>query len=62
MQRRLSHTAAKDSEHQFGDLYSLLCNLSQSKDQERSQGVEPDAVKVASPVPNEGDVGNVPKR
>src|SRR5712692_6113260 len=35
--------------------------LSQSKDQERSQGVEPDAVKVASPVLNEGDVGNVPK-
>jgi RNA-directed DNA polymerase len=26
MQRRLSHTAAKDPEHQFGDLYSLLCN------------------------------------
>ena len=26
MQRRLSHTAEKDPEHQFGDLYSLLCN------------------------------------
>src|SRR6266568_3510522 len=26
MQRRLSHTAAQDPEHQFGDLYSLLCN------------------------------------
>src|SRR6266446_2652346 len=26
MPRRLSHTAAKDPEHQFGDLYSLLCN------------------------------------
>src|SRR2546422_6520721 len=26
MQRRLSHTAAQDPAHQFGDLYSLLCN------------------------------------
>src|SRR5207249_12283038 len=26
MQRRLSHTAEMDPEHQFGDLYSLLCN------------------------------------
>src|SRR3989440_8042400 len=26
MQRRLSHTAEKDPEHQFGDLYSLLCH------------------------------------
>src|SRR6266581_3723925 len=25
MQRRLSHTAEKDPEHQFGDLYSRLC-------------------------------------
>src|SRR5438445_4694423 len=26
MQRRLSHTAEKDPEHQFWDLYRLLCN------------------------------------
>jgi len=26
MQKRLSLTAEKDTEHQFGDLYSLLCN------------------------------------
>src|SRR3989442_12364897 len=26
MQRRLSHTAAQDPEHQFGDRYSLLCH------------------------------------
>src|SRR5216684_2576512 len=26
MQRRLRHTAEKDPEHQFGDLYSLLCH------------------------------------
>src|SRR5216683_3757801 len=44
-----------------GTYPDCLHQLSQNKDSERSQGVEPDAVKVASPVLNEGDVGNVPK-